>query len=53
MITDSRGKRVSARRVNADSPGSYLVNYSVVLEVEAVQGPVGSRFGASVPLAVR
>ena len=36
--------------------GSYLVNYltnSYGLGVETVQGPVGSKLGASVLLAVR
>ena len=45
-------KRVSAKRVNAGGPGSYLVSYLVVLGVEA-QDPVGSRLGASVSLAMR
>jgi hypothetical protein len=50
-------KTVSAKRVNADSPGSYLINYNIYqsygLGVESVQGRVGSRLGASVLLAVR
>jgi hypothetical protein len=55
-------QRVSARelvqrRVNAGSPGSRLISYLAVLfssyglGVEAVQGTVGSRLGALVPLA--
>jgi hypothetical protein len=46
---------VCAKRVYAGSLGSYLVNYLAVswLRIEAVQGPVGSRLGASILLAVQ
>jgi hypothetical protein len=39
----------SKKRVNAGCLGSHLMAW----EVEAVQAPVGHRFGALVPLAMR
>ena len=47
-------KEISAKRFIADIPGSYWLSslQSYSLAVEVVQGPVGPRIGASVPLVV-